>query len=449
MILYELLTGSKPHQGESPIQVAYKHVHEDVPPPSHLVPGIPAYVDALVARATARDRELRPADARVLLHQLRRVRAALDHGVVDDPELTADLTPTIPVFLHDDIDYVTEDAPTILTPRVAAGGRAEDTSVIQAATPVAAAPASGPPARRTPVAPGRRSRRGPILLVLVLLLAILAGVGGWYFGMGRYTSTPGVIQLTSAQAKEKVEAAGLEYVEAGTAFSETVPAGSVMSTDPEAGSRILKDGTVEATISKGPERYDVPPMRGMTLDAAQAELQDASLAFGEATRRYDERVAKGIVLASNPKAGKELRRGTAVDLVVSRGPAPIDIPDFTGEDAAQAEQELTDLGFKVETTEENHDTVAEGDVISQSPSSGTANRGDTIDLVVSKGPVLVEVPEVTSMGIEEATKAIEAVGLRVETERSNLYVGLGYVVGQDPGADQMVPKGTVVSLSLV
>src|SRR4051812_18902205 len=95
VVLYEMLTGRKPHDGESPIQVAYKHVHEDVPPPSHEIRGIPAYVDALVALATARDRELRPADARVLLHQVRRVRAALDEGLADDPELTADLLPTL------------------------------------------------------------------------------------------------------------------------------------------------------------------------------------------------------------------------------------------------------------------------------------------------------------------------------------------------------------------
>src|SRR3954453_5194823 len=108
VVLYEMLTGRKPHEGESPIQVAYKHVHEDVPSPSDRVPGLPGYVDALVARATARDRDLRPADARVLLHQVRRVRAALDHGVVEDPELTADLAPTVPVArdTRDDIDYV-------------------------------------------------------------------------------------------------------------------------------------------------------------------------------------------------------------------------------------------------------------------------------------------------------------------------------------------------------
>ncbi|WP_343991971.1 protein kinase domain-containing protein, partial [Nocardioides dubius] len=99
VVLFELLTGKKPHEGESPIQVAYKHVHEDVPPPSSIVTStepelrIPAYLDALVARATARDREHRAADARVLLHQVRRVRQALADGVLDDPELVADLAP--------------------------------------------------------------------------------------------------------------------------------------------------------------------------------------------------------------------------------------------------------------------------------------------------------------------------------------------------------------------
>ena len=93
VILYELLTGKKPHEGETPIQVAYKHVHEDVPPPSRRVPGIPDYVDALVARATARDREQRPADAGVLLHHLRRVNQAVSAGVRSDPELVDDLLP--------------------------------------------------------------------------------------------------------------------------------------------------------------------------------------------------------------------------------------------------------------------------------------------------------------------------------------------------------------------
>src|SRR3954452_22976017 len=120
VVLYELLTGRKPHAGDSPIQVAYKHVHEDIAPPSRLVPGLPSYVDALVARATARDRDLRPADAQVLLHQVRRGRAALDQGVLDDPELTDALTPTVPVQRlprdADDIDYPDDRVRPVVSP---------------------------------------------------------------------------------------------------------------------------------------------------------------------------------------------------------------------------------------------------------------------------------------------------------------------------------------------
>ena len=181
VLIYEMLTGHKPHQADSPIQVAYKHVHEDIPPPSASTPGIPPYVDALVARATARDTALRPADARVLLHQVRRVRHALDHGVVSDPDLVADLTPTTPIGGG--------RTPTGELPGAdhrAAGARrahrrrAGTRSTTRSATArVVPPPTDKPPAVRPTPPPARRhSRRGKVMLVVVLLLAVLAGVGG-------------------------------------------------------------------------------------------------------------------------------------------------------------------------------------------------------------------------------------------------------------------------------
>jgi eukaryotic-like serine/threonine-protein kinase len=455
VILYEMLTGRKPHEGESPIQVAYKHVHEDVPPPSEEVPGIPAYVDALVARATARDRELRPADARVLLHQVRRVRAALDHGVVDDPELTADLSPTVPVRATDDIDYVREDAPTILTPAQAAHARQhpDDTTVLGGALAATRprSPAAVPerPSRPRPVPPPRRSRKGPVLLAVVLLLAALAGLAGWWFGAGRYTTTPGVIDLTVAQAQQKVEAAGLAFDVSGRAYSETVAAGRVVSTDPAGGAKILHDGTVDAVVSRGPERYQVPAVRGMKVDDAQAALAGAHLTLGDTTGRYDEKVAKGVVLSADPAPGTELKRGTAVDLVVSKGPKPITVPDLTGTHAKDAVKALRKLGLQVEVSRDNDDTVPRGDVISQTPDSGTLYRGDTVSLRVSKGPVLVRVPDVVQMGTADATAALHAAGFQVEARHSALYVGLEYVVSQSPGRGEMAPRGSLVVISLV
>ena len=470
VMIYEMLTGRKPHQGDSPIQIAYKHVHEDVPVPSRTVAGIPPYVDALVARATARDRVLRPADAQVLLHQVRRVRAAIDHGITDDPELTADLTPTAPIYPIDSIDYVRDDSPTIVDPhdaaraaQAAAGftllhdphdlGAAEPadrdkTTTFRrtaAALPAGRPSSSRPPDNRAP----RRSRKGPILLVLVLLLAIVAGAAGWYFGMGRYTYTPGVINLSRSQATEKVEAAGLRLDVGGSQFSETVTAGSVISTDPTAGSKILEGGTVSVVISRGPERYEVPTLRGMTEDQAQQALDDAHLSFGGSTERHNERVAAGVVLRSLPEPGTELKPDAAVDLVVSLGPMPVKVPDFIGKDAEKAEAALTDLSFKVSTSSQSDDEVPEGRVIAQSPREGTLFRGDTVELLVSEGPQMVEVPNVNGAGRDEAIQRMEDAGFEVRTENSALYVGLEYVVNTDPKQGSMAPLGSVITLFLV
>ena len=203
------------------------------------------------------------------------------------------------------------------------------------------------------------------------------------------------------------------------------------------------------TVSRGPERYEVPVLRGMTVDEAQEALDEANLAFGDVTERFHERVAEGVVLRSDPATGTELKRDRAVDLVVSKGPKPVKVPDFTGKPAEDAERVLTERGFEVETTRENSDSVAEGDVITQSPDSGTLFRGDTVELVVSKGPVMVEVPSVRGVGVAEATARLEDAGFEVRTEHSEVYVGLEFVVKSDPAQGTMAPKGSTITLYLV
>ncbi len=473
VLLFEMLTGRKPHDGDSPIQVAYKHVHEDVPAPSLTVEGIPAYVDALVARATARDAQRRPADARVLQHHVRRVRAALRAGVADDPELTADLAPTAVAGPRSDAPS-DDPSPTLETEapgvgpaaRAAGGPDREPTTVIgtlaagagPAPTATGTAPVDGDtpperPRRQAPPAglPGspRRRRRGWVLFVVVLLLAVAAAAAGWYLGIARWTTTPSVLDMTVAQATEQAAEAGLSVDVGGRAYSETVDAGDVVSSDPAPGDRILDDGTIEVVVSRGPERYDVPAVAGKDLDAATDVLEGTHLAVGDVTRVYHDEVGKGLVVSSDPAAGTSVKRDAVVDLVVSKGREPVDVVDVTGQTLPAARRALRELGLRVEVERQYDDEVPAGEVISQSPDEGTLFKGDPVALVVSRGPELVEVPSVFRMGVDAARETLTDAGFRVRVRNSTPSFGLGFVVQQEPGAGDRAPKGSVVTVYLV
>jgi serine/threonine-protein kinase len=442
VVLFELLTGTKPHEGETPIQVAYKHVHNDVPPPSSLVPDLPAYVDALVARATAREPSLRPADASVLLHQLHRVSHALADGVRDDPELTQDLAPlmlargTSPDVWDDaDLAEIREPAPSVR----------EHTSSYPQALP----PPPRPPEERAPVEHRpRRSRRGPTLLVLALVLALLVGGGAYWLGWARYTTTPGVLGMTQSEAEAKLEDAGFKVEFADPAYSETVPEGSVVETDPSPGSRVLDNGTVTVTVSLGKERYDLPRLKGKTEDEAQDALLELNLEYDESIPRYSEKVDEGLVIRTNPKAGTTLKPGAAVDLIISRGRKPLNVGDWVGKNAENAISVLEKRGLRVKVTEEHSDAVPEGDVISQDPTGGTLYKNDEVSLTVSLGPELVEVPGVRGFGVEAATDALEELGFDVDVE-SAFPDPLGFVLRSDPGAGELAPRGSTITLTIV
>jgi serine/threonine-protein kinase len=347
-----------------------------------------------------------------------------------DTDLDADHTMAVPAF-------VTEDA------------RHRD------AQPVRALPQHQPRGPRPP-RPAReripgvdRSRRGPVLLVGLLVAALVLGVGAYWFGIARYTHTPGVINLSAAAAEKKIEAAGLSFEISGRAYSETYPRGTVMDTDPDAGSRVLKDGTVSAVISRGPERFKVPNGVGKSLNKTQDLLLARHLEFGGATEKFSEKVPKGRVIAMSPKPGTPLKRGSAVSVVVSKGPKPIEVPNFTGKDAEKAQEKLEELGFEVSTSQEHSSSVKEGRVISQDPDSGTLFKGDSVELVVSQGPEMVEVPRVRGRRVGAAKKLLEEAGFKVKVKRSDIYIGAGYVVGTDPDEKSDAPKGSTVTITVV
>jgi serine/threonine-protein kinase len=438
VMLYELLTGTKPHTGDNPIQVAYAHVHHDVPPPSAAASGIPDYVDALVARATARDASLRPSDARVLTHQAHRVASALNDGLPGDADLAGDLAPY--------------SGRTDTTPEPLAPVRAQ---VASAAPP---APTESTqviiPGAYDDEPPSRSRAKGPLVLALVVVLVAGLLGGGYWFGWGRYLSTPSVIGLTQADAEERLDLAGLGVEYADPAHSETVPAGEVIDSDPGPGGRILPGATVTLTVSLGAERYDLPDLRGMTVEQATETLGEVHLVVASTRERWHERVAEGRVIRTDPRydtdEAKGLRVDTGITLIVSKGKKPIEIDDWTGKKLSDARKKLEEEGLEVRVTEEEHsEDVREGRIISQNPAGGTLHEGDVVRFVVSLGPPYVEIPTVWNKPTDEAVKMLEDLGLKVKTERAQVYFNGSRAWSTDPGSGELVRKGSTVTIYVV
>ncbi|MFD9371753.1 Stk1 family PASTA domain-containing Ser/Thr kinase [Streptomyces sp. NPDC060020] len=401
VVLYEMLTGAKPHLGDSPAQVLYQHLNEDVPPPSAAVPGLPVGLDELVAGATARNPELRPSDAVALLGLTREAR-----GRLSDAELDA-----VPPQARAEVRSSAEDRTGVI-PRPVAAQPVNLTSRLETLPPPPAAPA---PHRQ---APAGRPRRGVFLVIAGVLLALGVGTGVWYISSGQFTKVPNLLGKTEAQARSQLSAAGLGVKGVDRKFSDAFERGTVMNTDPPGGRRIRGNDAVTLTISRGPEVVAVPNLKGRPLEEAKAELTKAGLAPGIVTQAFSQDVAQGMVISSDPAVGDKRAPDTAVSLVVSKG-RPVQVPTVTGLPVDQATASLEALGLKVVTAPEQvNSPAAAGTVANQSIGAGTqATAGDTVTLTVSKGPRPVPVPNVTGQDVDAARRALEAAGFKVKVER--------------------------------
>ncbi len=441
LMLFEMLTGTKAFTGETAIHVAYQHVHGGVPSPSSRVAGLPPALDELVAVATARDPDERPADAAEFLTLVRRTRATLPAGVLDARPAgvaagVAAAQPTATAALPlQRARPASEGAGGVAT-----RPRSETVAIALPPPPLegrVVADGGGPP---------RRRRWWPA----VLASALIAGLTAWFFllGPGATATVPSVQGRTQAEAVSAVRKAALDP-KVTEAFSEKVPTGVVISTDPGAGQTVRRGSDVALVVSKGPERYAVPPVVGMTLAEATARIEAVNLAVGKVTKAFDEKVPEGQVVSAKPGPGANLKKGATVALTVSKGRRPIDVPDLTGKDATIASRQLSALGLKVDATkQQNSDTVGKGKVISQDPRDGTLFKGDKVTLVVSKGPVLVDVPNVVGQQLDQARTALEGAGFKVEVRRA-LGGFFGTVRLQDPAGGSKAPKGSTVTLTIV
>ena len=419
--LFEMITGRVPHSGESPLAVAYQHVNADVPSPSSILPGIPPEADALVRTATRRDPNSRYQSSADFLADVRRTRAKLPMPVpfIDTPAMNDTLVVGTGQY-HVSTDESEEW-----------GGDYDDALDYDS-----------------------RPRRVGVRWVVGLLVAILvgaAGFAGWWLaaGPGTYAPTPDVVGQTFDQATDVLAGQGLTLLSAAEQYSETVPAGAILSTQPAPGSGIAPGGTVEATVSLGPERYPVPDVRGSDPEAATQAIIDAGLASGGRIEAFDDTVPIGQVAGTEPEIGTSVPPDTAIDLIVSKGPEPVELADVTGRKQAAAVKRLEDAGLQVTVTREFSESVPDGRVVSMDPPAGTTvDSGSTVALVVSKGPPPVEVPDLIDLRRGAAIEALERLGLRAQVDDGE-FTRLNRVFDQSPSPGELVPRGSTVTLRIV
>jgi beta-lactam-binding protein with PASTA domain len=437
IVLFEMLTGQVPFDGDDPVEVAWQHVDNDVPAPSTIVRGLPPVLDDLVARATRRDPGGRPTDAGALLAEVQTVKD--DLGVQNAETALLRAVPAVQPTRHAAMDA------TALVPAVNA------TSVEQRPS-WARLPEQAPrPPRRagstftsTGKPPGGGLDRRRVLLMSAVAVMVLVVIGStWWVTMGRYTDAPNLVNMTRAQAELYAKQHHFEVFYATPAYSETAPKDAVIDQKPKADDKIVKGGTLTLTLSLGPEQFPVPDdLVGHELSAVQGELDTLGLKLKQGKGQYSDTVPEGSIVSTDPKAGTQLKRGDTVTVVVSQGKAPIQVPDLTGKNINDARSQLQTLGLDVDEKYVDSDQPAD-QVISQSPKAGTgASQNDTITLNVSKGPPQVAVPDVQNQPCQQAQQALQQAGLAPQVAGNPN----AFAHGTNPPAGTQVPGQTQVQL---
>ena len=421
IVLYELLTGTVPFTGETPVEIAMKHLSQTPQPPSALRPEVPRDLDYVGLRALAKDPAERYRTAEDMDSDLERIARGI--GVSAE---------------------TAEAATSVLS-------RTEVTDSLTTVGPATAAPTYTPGRYYEYDAPPRRRSVWPWLLALLLLAGAL--VGGWYvyqsiqdqLSATEAVTVPDVEGIRESLAVQQIRDAGLE-ANVRRQPNADVPRGIVASQDPEPPQRADRGTFVTIIVSSGKPKVTVPDVVGDDRDDAVVELRDAGLTPNvvEVNSPQDP----GTVLATAPKAGDVVVEGTSVRVNVSKGPRPIEVPNVIGQAFESAESTLLGAGFAVDRADVE-DSADPGIVVGQDPPAGSEQgRGSTVTLQVSQGPSTQAIPDVTSQDVAQARQTLRDLGFRVrvqeeDTEDESLD---GLVISQDPPGGTELEPNTVVTL---
>ncbi len=447
IMLFEMLAGRQPFEGEQAVQIAYQHANDNVPAPSKYNPNVPPLLDELVLWATARDAAHRPNDAVELLAVVQRAKAELKAGRKD----TAIGIPTVNSSNLNSttvMPTVANDATQILNPDISRLD-AEDTRVISDLgnfNQTAVLDDLGYTDQQlNPLEEIGRKRRGFGILITTLLIVLLGAGSGWWFssGPGGLNFIPNLTSRTADEAQVT-----LSNLKANIAIAEensaTVAKGLVIRTDPAAGSFFF-GGTITVYVSSGPRLVNAPNLLGLNLAEATAEIVKAGFSLGEVTSAFNE-APLGKVFDYLGADGNQIPETSKINLSVSLGAIPV----VAGLEQEAAVAAIQAVGLKInEITEDYSDTIAAGQVISLIPQSEPLGKNGTVNLVVSKGPNIVTVPNMIGQTVLAAKAALESLGLRVvvNTDQLTTRWGVVPVKRQSAAAGTQLRVGDSITIS--
>lgn len=485
IMMFEMLTGRTPFQGDSAVHIAYKHAHDDIPAPSHYAPELPPSIDALVTWAAARLPSSRPARAHEVLLALdealdtltpaqlsaRAPRASAtteDDGTAGMPALTRHFDASAP---EDD----TSRTPARDEPRKPAGilaafvastraagaeGEGERGAQARVFTPAAVDADDesirevSVPARTRPAGWHTRGKRTSSVFRAASIAALIVGLGTmgvagqqWYVndGPGSVRTVPLLAGASLTDAESALKADGLK-ISTTTSFSDSVPKGHVIEASPVPGTEVKRGDSISVKVSQGEKLFPIPDIAGKPADEARTALTELGFVVTEDTE-YSDDVPQGAVIR-HEATGPALASGSPVTMIVSDGPEPIEIPRVVGQGKAQARKALEDAGFTVAVSQAHASKTPAGAIASQNPASGTGTRGQKITIVESLGPDMVKVPDVFQKPEAEAKAALEAAGLKPSVQYDRGKPVLGLVYQQSVAGGQEAERGSTVTINV-
>ena len=447
IMMFEMLTGAQPYQGDQAVTIAYQHQNDIVPPPSSKNPAIPALFDELVDWCTRRSADERPPHARAVLEHLVEVEKLL--GAETLATATMDLNQTIAMTQR--MSPMDIQDTEVLDPKSAVFEGLEPAPTQSVA--VGEAPPQEPVRERKPPRGRRLATLGTIVLLLVL------GGGGaaawwWFTGPGALVTVPdvaggSVLEATATLVEAELSVADTVLEE----FDLVLPEGTVKGTNPSAGAEVEKQTEIRLIVSLGPNPVAVPAISGQSLAEVERALQEVNLILGSTSEEFNDFVNEGSVLRlvdednETLAAGSQVLAGSTLNAVLSAGP----LPDVTGLPVDEARETLDAVGVNGVVGGDGafSDTVPEGYVVEVSlPAGATIRPGDTLTLIVSRGPELVMIPDLVGETIADAKEVLEGLGFEVEVRsefpESDWDRSFARVTSLSPSSGQEVAKGTLV-----